>query len=409
MRIILYTGKGGVGKTSIAAASACKLAMDGKRVLIMSTDAAHSLGDSFDCKLGNEPKQVVAYGNGNAAGKVDAMEIDVVHESEETWKNMQDYMKRMLTSRSESGIEAEELLVFPGMEELFSLFKILDFYETGEQKIDSGYDAIIVDCAPTGETLSLLKYPGMLSDFIEKVLPMKKKGLKIAGSAVEKIMKIPMPEESFFDDFELVMHKMEELQNLLLNKEVVSLRIVTTPEQIVIREAKRNFTCLHLYNYNVDAVMVNRIYPARAMKGYFSKWIEMQKEGLREIEESFSEVPKFYLELQEKELRTIPVLESIAQILYRDSNPYEVLFQHDIFTVTEEEDRSILKIYLPFADKAELDLRQTDTELLIGVKNERRTFPLAKHLQDKVIDNARFEDGYLSICFVEEKIPALQE
>ena len=393
MRIILYTGKGGVGKTSIAAVSACKLAKDGKKVLIMSTDAAHSLGDSFDVKLSREPQKVVDYPN---AGKVDAMEIDVVYESEQTWKNMQDYMKKMLTSRGEGGIEAEELLVFPGMEELFSLFKILDFYQSGEENT---YDVIIVDCAPTGETLSLLKYPEMLSDFMEKILPMKRKGLKVAGPAVEKMMKIPMPDESFFDDLELVMKKMEDLQNLLLNKEVVSLRIVTTPEKIVIKEAKRNFTCLHLYNYNVDAIMVNRIYPQKAMEGYFSKWIEMQKEGIQEIEESFSEVPKFYLELQDKELRTLPVLEEIAEKLYGETDPVNVLFNHEIFHLTEEEDVSVLNIYLPFAEKDELDLRQTENELLIGVKNERRSYPLAKHLQDKSIKGAVFEDGYLKVKF----------
>ena len=393
MRIILYTGKGGVGKTSIAAVSACKLAKDGKKVLIMSTDAAHSLGDSFDVKLSREPQKVVDYPN---AGKVDAMEIDVVYESEQTWKNMQDYMKKMLTSRGEGGIEAEELLVFPGMEELFSLFKILDFYQSGEENT---YDVILVDCAPTGETLSLLKYPEMLSDFMEKILPMKRKGLKVAGPAVEKMMKIPMPDESFFDDLELVMKKMEDLQNLLLNKEVVSLRIVTTPEKIVIKEAKRNFTCLHLYNYNVDAIMVNRIYPQKAMEGYFSKWIEMQKEGIQEIEESFSEVPKFYLELQDKELRTLPVLEEIAEKLYGETDPVNVLFNHEIFHLTEEEDVSVLNIYLPFAEKDELDLRQTENELLIGVKNERRSYPLAKHLQDKSIKGAVFEDGYLKVKF----------
>lgn len=388
MRVILYTGKGGVGKTSIAAASACRMAKDGRKVLIMSTDAAHSLGDSFDVKLSREPKTIW-----EGQGSIDALEIDTVYESEQTWKNMQDYMKRMLTARGEGGIEAEELLVFPGMEELFSLFKILDFYQAGH------YDVIIVDCAPTGETLSLLKYPEMLSDFIEKVLPVKRKGIKVAGPAVEKLMKIPMPGESFFDDFELVMKKMEELQKLLLDRKAVSLRIVTTPERIVMQEAKRNFTCLHLYNYNVDAILVNRIYPTKAMEGYFSKWRQMQEEGLKEIEESFSEVPKFYLELQDREIRTLPVLERIADTLYGETDPYAVLFDHEIFTLTEEGESSILRIYLPFAEKEELDLRQTEEELLIGVKNERRTYPLAKHLQGKEIKTAVLEEGYLNITF----------
>lgn len=388
MRVILYTGKGGVGKTSIAAASACRMAKDGRKVLIMSTDAAHSLGDSFDVRLSREPKTIW-----EDKGSIDALEIDTVYESEQTWKNMQDYMKRMLTARGEGGIEAEELLVFPGMEELFSLFKILDFYQAGH------YDVIIVDCAPTGETLSLLKYPEMLSDFIEKVLPVKRKGIKVAGPAVEKLMKIPMPDESFFDDFELVMKKMEELQKLLLDQKTVSLRIVTTPERIVMQEAKRNFTCLHLYNYNVDAILVNRIYPKKAMEGYFSKWRQMQEEGLREIEESFSEVPKFYLELQDREIRTLPVLERIADTLYGETDPYAVLFDHEIFTLTEDGETSILRIYLPFAEKEELDLRQTEEELLIGVKNERRTYPLAKHLQGKEIKAAALEEGYLNITF----------
>lgn len=388
MRVILYTGKGGVGKTSIAAISACKMAMDGKRVLIMSTDAAHSLGDSFDYKLSKEPTTVW-----ESVGSVDAMEIDTVYESEQTWKHMQDYMKRMLTARGSGGIETEELLVFPGMEELFSLFIILNYYKSEK------YDVIVVDCAPTGETLSLLKYPEMLSDFIKKVLPIKRKGAKIAGPAVEKIMKIPMPDDSFFDDFELVIEKMQELQKLMLDHEVVSLRIVTTPESIVIKEAKRNFTCLHLYNYNVDAIMINRIYPQRAMEGYFDKWTTMQEEGLKEIRESFSEVPKYYLELQEQEIRTLPVLTRIAGILYGDTDPSRVLFSHEIFRVIEEGENSVLRVYLPFAEKEELDLRQKEQELMIGVKNERRSYPLAKHLQEKEISGAAYEDGYLSITF----------
>lgn len=385
MRIILYTGKGGVGKTSIAAASACKIAATGKKVLVMSTDAAHSLSDSFDIPLAKEPKQI--------APNLSAMEIDTVYESEQVWKNMQDYMKRLLTMRAEAGIETEELLVFPGMEELFSLFKILDIYE------ENKYDVLIVDCAPTGETLSLLKYPEMLSNFMEKVLPIKRKGVKIVGPAVEKMMKIPMPEESFFDDLERVMDKMESLQNLMLNKEVLSLRIVTTPERIVIREAKRNFTCLHLYNYNVDAIVINRIYPQTALDGYFSKWIQMQQEGLKEIEESFSEVPKFYMELQDKELRTLPVLQQAAETLFADSKPEDILFCHEIFTFSKEGEAGQMKIYLPFADKEELDLGQNDTELLLGVKNERRSFPLPKSLQEKQITGAKFEEGYLTISF----------
>ncbi len=281
MRIIIYTGKGGVGKTSMAAASACKIAGSGKKVLIMSTDQAHSLGDSFDMEIGKEEIKVTE--------NLYALEVDTVYESEKSWGNIKEYFKELLTLKGGSGIEVEELLVFPGLEELFSMFKILDVYESGI------YDTIIVDCAPTGETLSLLKYPERLSGFIEKILPIKRIGVKTVGKVVESAMKIPMPKDNVFDDIEYLMDKMKRLQNLMLNKQVVSLRVVTTPEKIVISEAKRNFTCLYLYHYNVDAIIVNRVYPQSAMEGYFNKWMQAQEEALQEISRSFSEVPRFYV------------------------------------------------------------------------------------------------------------------
>lgn len=383
MRIIIYTGKGGVGKTSMAAATACRIASDGKKVLIMSTDQAHSLGDSFDMELTKEPVQI--------AENLYGLEIDTVYESEKSWENLKDYFKKLLTMQSEGGIEVEELLVFPGLEELFSMFKILEIYENGE------YDTLIVDCAPTGETLSLLKYPEKLSGFIQRVLPIKKKGVKTVGPVVEKTMKIPMPGEEVFDDFEYLMERMEKLQRLMLDKNIVSLRVVTTPEQIVLSEAKRNFTCLYLYNYNVDAVLVNRIYPKEAMEGYFSKWIEMQEKSLNEIKESFSEVPCFYVELQDKELQTIPVLKEVGERIYGAYNPNDILFKEDIYKIDRNE--NTLSIYLPFANKDELKLEQVEEELVVGVKNEVRRFLMPKEFWNKEITGAKFENGYLRIRF----------
>ena len=383
MRIIIFTGKGGVGKTSMAAATACSIAESGKKVLVMSTDQAHSLGDSFDMKLGKEPVNVME--------NLDAMEIDTVYESEKSWGNIRSYFKEFLTLKGGSGIEVEELLVFPGLEELFSLLKILDVYESGE------YDTLIVDCAPTGETLSLLKYPEMLSELIEKVLPVKRKGIKTVGPIVEKVARVPMPEDKVFDDVEYLIDKMQRLQKLMLDKDIVSLRVVTTPERIVISEAKRNFTCLYLYHYNVDAVIVNHIYPEKAMEGYFSKWIKLQEQGLSDIQESFSEVPKFYVELQDSELRTLEVLRRIGEEIYESTDPDDVLFKKEIY-ISDKEER-ILKIYLPFAEKDELELEQVGTELLVGVRNERRRFPIPTEFEEYAVAGARFEDGYLCISF----------
>lgn len=383
MRVIIYTGKGGVGKTSMAAATACKIAKNGKKVLVMSTDQAHSLGDSFDSKISKAPTQL--------ADNLYAMEIDTVYESEKSWGNLKDYFKKLLTLKGGSGIEAEELLVFPGLEELFSMFKILEVYESGE------YDTIIVDCAPTGETLALLKYPERLSGMLKKILPVKRAAVKSVGTVVENVMKIPMPEDGVFDDIEYLMDKMQRLQELMLNKEVVSLRVVTTPEKIVMKEAKRNFTCLYLYHYNVDAIIVNHIYPAKAMEGYFNKWIKLQEDALQEIKESFSEVPRFYVELLKQELRTLDVLEKVGDIVFEGVDPDNVLFKEEIYRIDKEE--KCLKIYLPFADKEELRLEQDKNELVVGVRNESRKFPVPVEFAEKEITGAKFEDGYLKIKF----------
>lgn len=383
MRVIIYTGKGGVGKTSMAAATACKIAKDGKKVLVMSTDQAHSLGDSFDSKIDKKPTQL--------ADNLYAMEIDSVYESEKSWGNLKDYFKQLLTLKGGSGIEAEELLVFPGLEELFSMFKILEVYESGE------YDTIIVDCAPTGETLALLKYPERLSGMIKKILPVKRAAVKSVGAVVENVIKIPMPEDNVFDDIEYLMDKMQRLQDLMLNKDVVSLRVVTTPEKIVINESKRNFTCLYLYHYNVDAIIVNHIYPAKAMEGYFNKWIKLQEDALQEIKESFSEVPCFYVELQQQELRTFDVLRTVGDYIFEGINPDDVLFKKEIYSVDNEE--KCLKIYLPFANKEELRLEQDKNELVLGVGNETRKFPIPVEFAEKEIVGAKFEDGYLLIKF----------
>ncbi len=386
MRIIIYTGKGGVGKTSMAAATAVRIAEDGKKVLVMSTDQAHSLGDSFDRRIGKVPVAITE--------NLDAVEIDTVYESEKSWGNLKDYVKQLLTARGGGGIEAEELLVFPGLEELFSMFQILDVYESGV------YDTIIVDCAPTGETLSLLKYPERLSEFIRRILPIEKAATRTVGRVIEKTMKVPMPKDTVFDDIESLMERMKRLQRLLLDKETVSLRVVTTPEKIVISEAKRNFTCLYLYHYNVDAVIVNHVYPAEAMKGYFSKWTRQQEEALREIEESFSEVPRFYLELQQRELRTLEMLESVGTQIFSGCDPNDVLFQQKIYEVDIEEKK--LRIYLPFASKTELRLEQEKNELLVGVRNENRRFPIPPEFVGMEVAGAKFEEGYLTIQFESE-------
>lgn len=385
MRVILYTGKGGVGKTSVAAATACQIAASGKKVLVISTDQAHSLGDSLDYKLGSSPIEVTK--------NLYAMEVDAITECELAWGNLKDYIKRLLTSKTGESIEAEELLVFPGFEELTALFKIKEIYD------QDFYDVLIVDCAPTGETLSLLKFPELFGAWIEQIIPFKRKALKVAGPVIEKTMNMPMPKDDIFDEIEMLCEKMNALRELMWNKDIVSIRIVSTPEKIVMNEAKRNFSYLHLFNYNVDAIIVNKIYPEEALSGYFHQWIRKQEETLSDIRESFSGIPVFYLKLQQHELRTVSRLKAVSGTLYGDRNPEEILFRDTIFSVEKAGEKDVFKIKLPFFKLKDMDLSQKGDEITLVIKNERRKFILPAKLKNKEIQKAKYEDGMLKLFF----------
>ncbi|MGY0373007.1 ArsA family ATPase [Clostridium sp. JNZ J1-5] len=385
MRIILYTGKGGVGKTSVAAATACKIASEGKKVLVVSTDQAHSLGDSFDIKLSNDPLEI--------SNNLYAMEIDSVLENENAWGNIKSYIEKLITLKSDKSIETEELLVFPGFEELLALIKIKSIYDEGK------YDVLIVDCAPTGETMSLLKFPDLFKWWMEKLFPIKRKGAKIAKPIVEATMKIPMPTDDTFNDIEKLYLKIDELHSLMLNKDIVSIRIVTTPEKIVVKEAKRSFSYLHLFDYNVDGIIINKIFSEDSLKGYFEGWGNIQKESIGDIYDSFKGIPVFKLELMSDELRKYETLQKVGDRIYGEVSPENVLFQDKIFTIEKGEEGYNLAINMPFVDKKELKLSQSGDEITISIKNERRSFILPTKLQSKEIIEAKYNDGKLNIHF----------
>jgi len=385
MRIILYTGKGGVGKTSIAAATAVKGAEQGVKTLIISTDPAHSLGDSFDMKLSSEPMEI--------RPNLWAQEIDTIHELEQGWGKIQQYFTALLTSKAVQDITTEELTMFPGMEDLLSLLKILKYYK------EAAYDTIIVDCAPTGETLALLSFPEMMRWWMEKLFPMKKAAIKVARPVVGPLLGIPMPSNSVIDEFENLYRQLDEMRSIIADRDTTSIRIVVNPEKMVVKEAQRSFTYLNIYDYNVDAIIVNRVIPDQVTDEYFSAWKAIQRRYKEMIAESFAPVPILYAPLYEQELVGFEMLARTGDDLFKNTNPIEVMYNFRTQQVRKEGDQYVLSIFMPFTDKSDLSLNQKYDELIIRTGSAKRTITLPRTIQGLSVVGAKFDQDTLNIRF----------
>lgn len=418
MRILIYTGKGGVGKTSIAAATAVRIAQSGRKVLIMSTDQAHSLGDCFEQKLGDEAREVLP--------GLEAAEIDPGRESRRAWGNLNDYLRQIINDKANDGIAAEEALVFPGFEELCSLLRILD--ATQEKR----YDAILVDCAPTGETLSLLRYPERLSVLADQLLPMVRSFNNALGGLVSRATTVPKPRDIVFAEFDRLVKRLNSLQAILRDRSVSSMRIVMTPERIVLEEARRSYTWISQFDFGVDAVYVNKIYPKEALEGYFSGWMENQERSLELARESFRQQKIFELPLQEEEIRGIEALGRAADVLYGEAgsaaagavntvgteaggtadggaanesakgtglseDPLTIFCEEQSFRMEEEKGTKIFIVRLPYANKDDISVEKEGSDLLLTVGNELRRFRLPDNVERRYISSWEFSDGELRI------------
>lgn len=389
MRIILYTGKGGVGKTSIAAATALQCARKGLKTLVVSTDPAHSLGDSLNKKLYPHPMEI--------EDNFWAQEIDAIHETEKGWKKVQAYLTDLFTSKAIQDITTEELTIFPGIEELLSLLRILTYYK---EKI---YDVIIIDCAPTGETLALLSFPDMFRWWMEKLFPFKRKAIKVAKPIIEPIMGIPMPSDGVMGEIEKIYGQMDEMRYILSNRDVTSIRIVVNPEKMVVKEAQRSFTYLNLYDYNVDAIVVNRIIPDKVSDAYFKVWKEVHKKYKETIINSFNPIPIFYLPLFENEIVGLEMLEKMGKELFKEKNPQEIYYNGRSQEVIKNEEGYTLSIFMPFTEKKDLSLNQKGEELIIKVGTYKRNIILPRTLLNYSITGAKFDNELLKIKFREEE------
>ncbi|MDR6226252.1 ArsA family ATPase [Desmospora profundinema] len=386
MRVILYTGKGGVGKTSIAAATGLRLAEEGKRTLVLSTDAAHSLSDSFDRPLTNDPVPI--------SNRLWGMEVDPIKETERNWGAVQKWFQGVMDWAELDDTTSEEMIVFPGMEELFSLLKIKHYIKSGK------FDTIVVDCAPTGETLRLLSYPNILKWWLEKIFPYEKRLVKVIKPVAKAVTGgLELPDSHTMDSIERLGRELEEMHRMIFQSRMTSVRIVMNPEKMVIAEARRSFTYLNFFGFHTDAVVVNKIFPEEAGIGYFKDWHIKHAQYLQEIKASFSPLPILKVPLMQDEVTGLQSLNRVADQAFAHVDVGSVLYEGTAEEVKREQERYVLKLALPFVTKDKVNVMQRGDELTITVGTYKRKVILPRVLMGRPVTGARFADEKLNIYF----------
>ena len=382
-RIYIFTGKGGVGKSSVAAAHAIKSAEEGKKTLLVSTDMAHNLGDIFERKIGKEAENVLP--------NLDIYEIDPEYVMENDFSSIVSYLGNLLSDVDDYSLQ--DMGMMPGMEELFSLLKIADIYNSER------YERIIVDCAPTGETLALLKFPELLSWYMEKLFPIGKVAMRMLSPISKSVFKVEMPNKSAMTDMEKMYLKLVELQELLKNRDVTSIRIVTTPEKMVVEETKRNYMYMNLYNFNVDGLYINRILPQDINNDFFNQWIVIQREYITYLKESFSALSIYEIPWYEEELRGVSNIRRIVEDVLSGKEVFEekIITEKESFKQIEKGYQ--LEVFLPCVDKSSIDLYQGTTDIVIKIGNFKRNIPLPNILRNYMVTGAKFEEEKLCIIF----------
>jgi arsenite-transporting ATPase len=385
-RTILYTGKGGVGKTSVAAASARRCAAAGLRTVVMSTDPAHSLADSLEAELGGEPTEV--------APRLFGQEVQAQDELERHWDAVSEWLGELLADRGVDRISAQELTVPPGMDELFSLLQIKRHHEADE------FDVVIVDCAPTGETLRLLSFPDICTWWLEKVFPFRGSLLAAARPLARTVLDVPLPGEAVFEQAERLATNLVAMNAILRDRSRTSIRLVINPDRMVVKEAMRTFTYLNLYGYLTDAVVVNRILPAEAADGYFAGWRASQQEHMELVRSGFAPVPVLTASHLPREVIGAETLDVLGDELFADHDVQDLLHEDLSRELTSDGDgRATLRLALPFADRGDIDLKKAGLEVIVRVGGQKRTIILPPALAGYETGGARFTDGALEVVF----------
>ncbi|MBF2084689.1 TRC40/GET3/ArsA family transport-energizing ATPase [Thermoleptolyngbya sp. C42_A2020_037] len=389
MRVILMTGKGGVGKTSVAAATGLRCAELGYRTLVLSTDPAHSLADSFDIELGHDPRSVKP----NLWGA----ELDALMELEGNWGAVKRYITQVLQARGLEGVEAEELAILPGMDEIFSLVRMKRHYDEGD------FDVLIIDSAPTGTALRLLSLPEVAGWYMRRFY----KPLQAVSAALRPLVEplfrpvagFSLPNQEVMDAPYEFYQQIEALEKVLTDNTQTSVRLVTNPEKMVIKESLRAHAYLSLYNVATDMVVANRIIPNEVSDPFFQRWKENQQQYRQEIHENFHPLPVKEVPLYSEELCGLAALERLKETLYADEDPAQVYYKETTMRVVQEQNQYSLELYLPGIPKDKIELSKSADELNVRIGNHRRNLVLPQALAALQPAGAKMEEDYLKIRF----------
>jgi arsenite-transporting ATPase len=383
-RTILYTGKGGVGKTSVAAATGRRVAASGIDTVILSTDPAHSLADSLEMPVGGEPTQV--------GERLWAQQVAAQDEMERNWAAVQDWLGELLLERGVDRISAEELTVPPGLDELFSLLQIKRHHEDGR------FGCVIVDCAPTGETLRLLSFPDVARWWLQKVFPQSPQLMAAVRPLARAVLDVSLPGDAVLDDVQRLVRNLIAMNEILRDTDSVSVRLVMTPDRMVVDEARRTFTYLNLYGYLTDAVIVNRVFPEE-VGPYFGAWRERQLEALDEVQSAFAPVPVLRAPYFGEEVVGAAMLDGLGDQVFEGRDPGAILHQRLTQELVVGADAAQLRLDLPFAEKGDISLKKIGLELVVRVDGHKRTLMLPPALGDYRPTGASFDSGSLHVTF----------
>ncbi|WP_134738736.1 ArsA family ATPase [Nocardioides sp. 503] len=386
MRILLFTGKGGVGKSTVAAGTAALAAAAGQRTLVLSTDAAHSLADAFGAPVGSEPTEV--------AERLFVQQVDAQLRFEQSWAEIQGYLLSVLDVAGVDPVAAEELTVIPGAEEVLALLELRLHALSGE------WDVVVVDCAPTAETLRLLALPEALGWYMERVLPTQRRVVKALKPVLTRAAGVPMPGDGLFDAVERLHAELDEVHTLLSGPDA-SVRLVLTPEAVVLAEARRSYTSLSLFGYRVDGVVANRVFPAEGADDWRAGWVVAQDAVLAEVDQSFAGLPVWRSEYRPAEPVGVEALRTLAAEVYAGADPLAVPEGEGPFRVERTASGAVLHLSLPFVTRTEVGLARNGDELVVTVGSYRRLLTLPAGLARLQVAGARVDEGELRVRFAD--------